>query len=213
MSPIEPMLQGRIDAYMMRLRKSLGGLPAEEVSEIVREIRGHLVERVEEMHPVNDEVLSQFLLGFGSPENIASLYETRAMVARARVSASPVLILRAAIRWAARSVIGLGVSLLALFGYSLGLGFLACAIWKPFHPDRVGLWVGPHRFNLSLGMLTAAEQAHDQAREILGWWLIPIGLTVGPLILILTTMILRWMLQFAFRTTSIRQTQFDSSAI
>jgi|SRR5580698_9889757 uncharacterized membrane protein len=213
MSPIEPRLQGRIDAYLMRLRTSLGDLPTEEASEIVREIRGHLVERVQEMDPVNDEVLTQFLRGFGSPEDIASLYETRAMVARARVSASPVLILRATIRWAARSMIGFLACSIALFGYAFGVGTLICAFLKPFHPDRVGLWVGRRGWDLSMGAISAAEQTRDQARELLGWWLIPFALIVGPLMLILTTMILRWMLRFAFRRTPIRRAQFDPSSI
>jgi len=147
MSPIEPMLQGRIDAYLMRLHKSLGDLPAQEASETVREIRSHLVERIEAMDPVNDELLTQFLLGFGSPEDIGSLYETRAIVARARVSVSPLLIWRATRRWAAKSVIGTLACLFALFGYVLGGGVLVCAFLKPFYPARIWhvgrtRWVG-----------------------------------------------------------------------
>jgi hypothetical protein len=54
-----------------------------------------------------------------------------------------------------------------------------------------------------MGALTATEQARDHAHVVLGWWLIPFGLIGGTLVLIVTTMILRWMLRFAFRTTAV----------
>src|SRR6202011_5721851 len=40
-------LQRKIDAYLAELRRSLGELPAEDVQEILREIRGHILERAE----------------------------------------------------------------------------------------------------------------------------------------------------------------------
>ena len=39
--------QTRIDAYLMKLRRSLGDLRPEDVNEILREIRGHILERAE----------------------------------------------------------------------------------------------------------------------------------------------------------------------
>lgn len=203
MNPLEPAFQIPIDAYLAHLHKSLGKLPPDEVTDILREIRGHIIERAEAKQPLNEEALTQILRSVGKPEDIGSLYQTRAMVARARVSASPVFILRTTIRWAGKSIAGLATCLFALFGYGLGLGILVCASLKPFYPERVGLWVGSHRWNLSMGTLTAAEQARDQAHEVLGWWLIPFGLITSALVLIVTTMILRWTLRFAFRTTAV----------
>jgi hypothetical protein len=52
-----------------------------------------------------------------------------------------------------------------------------------------------------MGVLTAAEQGRAHAQEVLGWWLIPFGLITGPLILIVTTLLLRWALRFAFPKT------------
>ena len=40
-------LQQKIDAYLMQLRRSLGELPPDEVTEILQEIRGHILERTE----------------------------------------------------------------------------------------------------------------------------------------------------------------------
>lgn len=202
--PIDSALQERIDAYLKRLRQALGALPPEEIAEIAREIRGHIVERAESTDLLNEAVLKGILGALGDPEDIGSLYQSRAIVARARASTSPLLILMSTIRWAGKSLAGLVTFFFGLFGYGLGLGFLVTAILKVLHPERVGLWVGPHRWNLSMGTLSAAEQTRDHAQELLGWWLIPFGLIVGPLIVVVTTLLLRWALRFAFPRTSVR---------
>jgi hypothetical protein len=75
---------------------------------------------------------------------------------------------------------------------------------KVIIPERGGLWVGPHTWNLSMGYLTAAERARDHSHEILGRWLIPSMLIVGPLILVVTTIVVRWALRFAFPRDSLR---------
>jgi hypothetical protein len=35
------------------------------------------------------------------------------------------------------------------------------------------------------------------ARDVLGWWLVPIGLIGGPALVLGTTWVLRWTLRFA----------------
>jgi uncharacterized membrane protein len=194
----DPVLKGRIDAYLTRLRRALVNLPAAEVAEVVREIHGHIVERAESTAAFNEAALTHILTALGNPEDIGSLYQSRAMVARARASTSPLLILRTTVRWAGKSIAGLAMALFALFGYAFGFSWLLGAVLKFFDPDRVGLWVGPQVWNLSMGSLTVAERQREHATEVLGWWLVPIGFIAGPLILILTTLILRWALRFAF---------------
>ncbi len=203
-SPIDPVLQGQIDAYLNRLRRALADLAPAEVAEIVREIHGHIVERAEATDSFNEAALTRILAALGNPEDIGALYQSRAMVARARVSTSPLLILRTTVRWAAKSIAGLAMSIFALFGYTFGISWLLGAVLKFFHPDRVGLWVGPQVWNLSMGSLTVAERTREHATEVLGWWLVPIGFIAGPVTLILTTLILRWALRFAFRGKSAR---------
>jgi hypothetical protein len=201
-SPMDPALQRRIDAYLARLRRALVDLAPEEVEEIVREIHGHIVERLESMDSSNEAVLTRILSALGDPEDIGSLYQSRAMVARARASTSPLLIVMTTARWAGKSIAGLAMSLFAVFGDFAGVCWVVGSVLKFLHPDRVGLWVGPHMWNLSMGSLTVAERAQQHATEVLGWWLVPIGFIVGPLFLLLTTLILRWALRFAFPKAS-----------
>ncbi len=203
-SQIDSALQERIGTYLNRLRQALVALPPEEIAEIVREIRGHILERAESTDPLNEAALEGILSALGNPEDIASLYQSRAMAARARASTSPLLIVMTTIRWAGKSLAGLVTGLFGVFGYVMGIGLFVTAILKVLHPDRVGLWIGPHRWDLSMGALTAAEQARAHAQEVLGWWLIPFGLIAGPLILVVTTLLLRWTLRFAFPSTAVR---------
>lgn len=201
---IDPVLLQRIDAYLDRLRQALGALPPGEIAEIVREIRGHIIERAESTASLNEAALTRILSALGDPEDIASLYQSRAMVARARTSASPLLILKAAVRWAGMSMIGLLTFLFGVFGYVMGAGFCVTAVLKVLYPDRVGMWVGPHGWDLSMGVLTAAEQGRNHAHEVLGSSLIPFSLIAGPVILILTTLLVRWALRFAYPARDLR---------
>ncbi len=185
-------LQTRIDTYLMNLRRSLGELPPEEVNDILREIRGHILERAEAAGELTDDKLVAILKALGKPEDIGPLYQAEAMVARARSSFSPTLILRTVLRWSMKSALGFVVFIAGLIGYGMGLGFLFSALMKPFLPDHVGAWMGHGSF--SIGVSDTPGQ-----NDVLGWWLIPIGLVAGLLLVIATTRFLRWMLRFAAR--------------
>jgi hypothetical protein len=183
-------LQTRIDAYLMRLRRSLGELPPEEVADILREIRGHILERADAAGDMSEERLVAILQALGRPEDLAPLYQAEALVARARTSYSPTLLLRGALRWAMLSVRGFAIFLAGLVGYGIALGFLAGGFGKMISPHDVGAWVSPGSFSIGT---TNNPYAHD----VLGWWLVPVGLAVGASALVGTTWVLRWSLGFA----------------
>src|SRR5260221_1885284 len=126
MTSYDQPIQTRIDAYLMRLRRSLGELPPEDVNDILREIRGHILERAEAAGATTDEALMRILRELGQPEDIGPLYQADVMVARARSSLSPSLMLRTTMRWGMRSFLGFVVFLSALLGYGTALGFLVC---------------------------------------------------------------------------------------
>lgn len=195
MSEKTPMPQAQVDLYLAALRKQLGGLPAEDVEEILRELRGHIAERAEGGSQGNGAPVEQILRELGTPEHIASLYRTDSLVAHARASFSPVLIVRTTIRWAARTGIGFVACLAGLVGYAVGAAMIVCAILKPFFPANVGLWVSSHH------LLLGAEMPRPQGPDLLGWWLIPYGLGVGVAFFLGTTVFLRWMLRFAPRVS------------
>ncbi len=114
--------QTRIDAYLMKLRRSLGELPSEDVNDILREIRSHILDRAEASGELTNEKLVQILKDLGRPEDIGPLYQAEALVTRARSSFSPTLILRTTMRWAMMSIVGFLAFLSGLMGYGLALG-------------------------------------------------------------------------------------------
>lgn len=197
MSDSSQPAQDPIASYLAALRKHLAGLPAGDVEEIVQELRGHIAERVaESASGQNGTTVEGILHQLGTAEQIGSLYRSDALVAHARATFSPALIIRTTIRWASRTVLGFAASLAGLIGYSIGVGLIVCAVLKVFLPNDVGLWINP-----SDGFVLGVEVPRPHGPELLGWWLIPYGLGVGVAFILGTTVFLRWMLRFVPRVS------------
>jgi uncharacterized membrane protein len=184
-------LQQKIDAYLMQLRRSLGELPPEEVTEILQEIRGHILERTEASGELTDERLVAILKALGSPDQIAPLYQADSVMARARGSFSPRVVMRGIHRWSTLSAWGLALFILGIVGYATGFALVLSGVLKIFLPSQIGAWVGPHDiFNIG-------ANNDPTARDVLGWWLVPVGVVGGSILVIATTRALRWTLRFA----------------
>lgn len=166
-------------------------MPPEEVAQILREIRGHILERAEASGELTDERLVAILKALGSPEQIAPLYQADAVMAKARTSLSPSVVMRGVHRWSMLSVRGLVLYVLGIVGYATAGALILAGLGKIFAPSQVGAWIGPHSgFNIG----TNSDPA---ARELLGWWLVPVGLAGGSALIVATTRVLRWTLRFA----------------
>src|SRR6185503_2746085 len=85
---------------------------------------------------------------------------------------------------------GLVLFVLGIVGYATGGSLMLSALAKIITPDRIGAWVGGGHFSIG----TVSDPG---ARDVLGWWLVPLGLAVGALIVFATTRLLRWTLRFA----------------
>ena len=185
--------QQKIEAYLDRVRERLRGLSQEEAREIVEELRSHITDKASASGAVTTSAVDAALEGLGSPEELASEYVTDELLARAEVSRSPFRILGGLFRWASLSVAGFLVLLGSIVGYFLGGAFMWCAVLKFIHPQAAGLWAyhdnaGDLVFSLRMGF----EGAPAGARDVLGWWIEPIGLAGGCALVILTTRIALW---------------------
>jgi hypothetical protein len=92
--------------------------------------------------------------------------------------ASPAVVLATMLRLARLSVNAVLAFLLSLVGYGFAACWLIVAIAKPFAPGRIGLWLLPDPtgdLSFSLGSRASSLGAHD----LLGWWIVPIGLVIG----------------------------------
>jgi hypothetical protein len=173
-----------IDAYLVALRKQLRDLLEEDVNDIVDEIRGHILDKTS--GAVALESVAATLAALGPPEELASRYRTEEMLKRAQLARSPGFMFRSLLRWATVSVAGLLVFVISVAGYCLGGWLVVFGALKVISPRGTGLWWtayadGTH----SLGM-GSGNQPPGNAHDILGWWLVPIGLLIGGGLLVLT---------------------------
>jgi hypothetical protein len=176
-----------IERYIERLRSSLRSLPPGEVDDIVREIQSHLIDSAEHAGRADPQRLADAMARLGDPAALASAYLMDNLALRAQATRSPILLLRLASLWATRSLEGVVALIVAFLGYGAALIALGCALFKPFTPERIGLWVrqaAPDDVSYQLGRVSAPP---TDAREVLGWYIIPLGLIVGAAALALTT--------------------------
>jgi len=168
---------------LRRLRKGLLNMRDEDAREIVEELRSHVVEKAAAGGEVTSAGVNSALATLGSPEQLASQYVTDDLLARAESSRAPWVILRGVFHWATLSLRGFLVFMVCIVGYMFGGSFLIAALAKPLNP-RVGLWMLDNgTYSLALGMTGRAMDGH----ELLGWSLIPIGLSLGGGTILLTT--------------------------
>lgn len=172
-----------LEMYLQTVKNHLQSLSPEDSSEIIRELRSHVLDRVK--GDLSYAAVSATLTRLGDPREIARI-NLRMRSAEVAVShPTPLTVARALSRLAAIGGKGFLIFILSLTGYAFAGCWLATAIAKPFAPDRVGLWLLPDPtgdLSLSLGRHGAGAAGH----EVLGWWIIPIGLVVGAVCAFLT---------------------------
>jgi hypothetical protein len=183
----------KIEIYLDRLRKRLAGINEQEVREIVEELRGHIMDKVATGGEATAAEVDAALAALGTPEELANEYLTDNLLARAAASRSPLQILQSLLRWASLSIAGFFVLAGSMMGYFLGIVFILVASLKPFHPQTAGLWLfgdsaGESEFSLRLGF----GPAPDASTDLLGWWIVPVGLFAGCAAVTLTTRCALW---------------------
>ena len=193
-----------IDRYLSRMRNRLRGLSDQATGEILAELRSHITEKAGAGGEMTVASAEAALAALGNPEELASEYVTDELLAHAEVSRSPIHILESLFRWASLSVAGFFVLLGSIAGYFLGAAFILVAAMKPFHPETAGLWVtqdaaGDLAFSLHLGF----GSAQVGGREVLGWWVVPIGLLAGCGLVILTTRAALWCVRLYRRSRAV----------
>jgi hypothetical protein len=185
--------QQTIEAYLARLRVRLRGINDQDVREIVEELRSHILDKSSVSGEVTAGGVGETLGALGSPDELASEYMTDNLLAQAEVTRSPVRILGSLFRWASLSVAGFFVFMGSIVGYFLGVAFIVCALLKPVHPRTAGLWIFPAGADDStISLRLGFGSTPAGGRDVLGWWIVPIGLLVGCGLVILTTRFALW---------------------
>ena len=203
---VREMLEG----YLAELRSALGRLPDSERDDVVAEIRSHVLERIGP--EANGASARAVLDAVGQPRELASQYVTQALLHRAVRSRSPWLLLHTTFRWASTGIAGVIAFLITVLGYGCAVVCYLTAVLKPLFPARLGLWTsGDHMMTLGycspgpppvdmygislrppmsfvLGTLGPSQ---GPVHELLGAWLIPVGIVAGLLCAVATTYLVR----------------------
>jgi len=182
----------RIEIYLRILRKHLRGINREEIDEIVEELRTHIMEKATTATGLTVSTVNSTLAGLGDPRQLAGQY-LAGLLASSHINRSPLRMLSLLFRWASLSVAGILVFLSALVGYLAGGALVLCALLKAIHPQTAGIWTTRDAAgDLSISVRLGFGTAPVGAKEILGWWIVPIGLLVGVGLVMLTTKSIRW---------------------
>lgn len=186
--------QEKIEAYLRRLAAGLRGLPAEHVQEIVAELRSHITDKItgadKTAGAATAAEIDGVLANLGEPAELAAMYRTEELQTRAVATRSPRVVLQALFRWASLSFAGFFALLGSACGYFLSLALVCCALLKPVHPATAGLWVIPDLHEYSLRMGFSSPPAGG--KELLGMWMVPIGLLAGGVLFLLTAQFGLW---------------------
>jgi len=183
----------KIDAFLKDVRSQLRGMGEEQSREIVAELRSHIVERASADGCLTDTSVDAALTTLGSAKELASEYIADELLARAEVQRSPFRLLDSLFGWASISVAGFFVTITSIIGYFLGAVFVLVAILKPLHPANAGLWAlrdstEDLELSVRLGFGTPPTNGH----ELLGWWIVPLGLVIGCALVVFTTRFALW---------------------
>lgn len=184
-----------IEDYFSELERKMADLPAGDRQELSRELRAHVLDRLEQVSIVTEADCRSVLKALGSPEEIARQYRLERIMKRSPWSISPLTILRTTLRWALTGFQGFAVFMLAFTGYAFALCFYLGAVLKPFAPHNVGFFVGDHGLNL-------AAWPAPQTKAVLDAYFIPISIVVGYLFTLGTTLLIRALVR---RVRSLKQ--------
>lgn len=168
-----------LDALSLHLRK----LDKADAEEVIREIESHIHEVIEQTQARGEAPdVDALLRGFGPPERLAAQY-----VAHIRTGAPPPAGFRVIQRVKQTVTGGLYYSMGA-FGYSVAIALLLLAVAKVLQPSLVGAWTSNGGNSVAIAW---SGSPYPDAKEMLGYWLVPIALLASTWCAVLTHRVLR----------------------
>lgn len=196
--------QSRVRGYLFVLERSLRTfLPPAVVTDAVREVETHILERLEQMPGGTEErdTVERVLAELGPPLRVAQAYSMEMTVDEAIVTGRLAAVARGLWNIAAGTVAGFFASLGLFAGYAIGASFVLIAALKPIFPNHVG-------FVFVNGVLRGfgAEFGLGPGTEVRGgYWIIPVSLVIGAAMLLVTHALARRLLAWWKRRLAARR--------
>lgn len=160
-----------IHNYLKRLSKYLSRLDKADADEVIREIESHIFDAIElqEQNGQQPDALS-ILNGFGEPRELANQY-----VEHLLKGTPPPTGFKAIQSVKKGATKGLYYSM-GLFGYGVSVFLVMIGLAKLFMPDVVGVWSAAQGNSVTI---TFSDHTYPNSEELLGYWLMPIAITIG----------------------------------
>lgn len=187
--------ENAMEQYLGRLRKRLRGMNDSDAREIVAELRAHIVEKSSASGQMTSAAVQATLVALGTPEELARLYTTDELLARAVVTRSPLRIIGGVFHMASLSAAGFLVLIVTVTGYTIGALSVLAAFAKLIHPHTGGIWLIPNGDDLEISVRMGFGAPPANGRELLGKWFVPVALFAGCGVLVLTTKFAVWCVQ------------------
>ena len=178
-----------IDSYFDALSTQLADLPPARREEVVRELRAHVLDRLEQITVPSDDDCRTVLKALGTPEEIGRQYRVELLLSRSAWRISPWKMLRTLSRWTLTGIQGYIVFIVAMVGYLIGASFYLTALLKPFFPHNIGLFVNEQGLNI------ARFPGPPPGTDLAGPYYIPIAVCAGFLFTFLTTVTIRFVVR------------------
>ncbi len=177
-----------VDTYFAQLNSKLSDLPVERRQDFLRELRAHVLDRLEQVTAPSVDDCRSVLKALGTPDEIARQYRMEMILRTSSWRLSPFKVLRTTLRWTVAGVQGYLVFVVALIGYILSASFYICALLKPFFPKNVGFFVSDAGINF-------AQFPVQYGQEYLPNYFIPICIVMGYLATFGTTLLIRFLVR------------------
>jgi uncharacterized membrane protein len=185
-----------IEDYFAQLESKMSDLPKGDRQEFTRELRAHVLDRLEQTAVASEADCRSVLKALGSPEEIARQYRLERIMSRSAWRISPLSVLRTLLRWTITGVQGYAVFVVAVMGYSFAAAFYVTALLKPFFPHNVGMFVSEQGINLTRFPI------QPSGVEVMGPYYIPFAVLLGYLFTVATTLVIRFVVR---RLRNLRQ--------
>ena len=185
--------QARWDRYFAEVHRLLRHC-GDDVASLEQDLRAHVIDSLatsetadrENNRPERDR-LEAALARLGSPASYLRPLLADEFIDRGVRSYRPNLIARGLFHSLLAGSRRAVVAMLFGLGYLFLAVFIAITVLKPFMIDRVGLFRDAHGL-VGAGILGRT----DGLQELLGWWSIPISLTLSLLLYLALTRMLGW---------------------
>jgi uncharacterized membrane protein len=175
--------EARVRGYLFMLSRSLRSfLDAEAAGDALREVESHILERLDQVEGGDERaVVERVLAEVGTPLQVAQAYSSEVTVDEAVTTGRFLPVVRAIWHYATTSVVGFAWAVTVFVGWATGLSFAAIAPIKLIFPNNVGVFYVNGRFS-SAGAVFGLPPG--TVVEPFGYWVVPVSLALGLVILL-----------------------------